>query len=70
MKLIDKGVGEMIHRAGCFPMMMKALQDAENALANCYDVVEYPATNDCHQAKSLTSVRAAILIATKMINSD
>lgn len=45
--------------------MLRALQTAENALANSYDVLEHPATPDCHAALALKEVREAITAATK-----
>jgi hypothetical protein len=37
-----------------------ALELAKLALASCYDVVEWPATPDCGQARALTEAEAAL----------
>lgn len=43
--------------------LLAALQDAENALANSYDVQEYPGDGKTIQDKALASVRAALSAA-------
>ena len=46
------------------PDMLRALKEAESALANCYDVTEWPASGESSQDRALAFVSQAIAKAT------
>lgn len=44
--------------------LVTAMEACASALANSYDVQEWPATTDCQQAQALATARAALAKAT------